>query len=153
MGNVINAKANGVGEDIARFHLADGRWRVYVKPYTVDFKKELEDHMASKYVARSITITEENGTFCLTSNDMMYDYRDLTASLWFRIFWRFRCAALNTFATELEDVHSRKLRWCENKMNMEFNDENKENHFYVVSLSPQFIEATSLPRFHVPHCA
>lgn len=142
-----------IAEELAKFHLADGRWSVHVKPYTLEIKEELEAYRKSKYATKGITVTEENGTYCITSTDIMYDFRDLRGSLWFMIFWRLRCEARSTFATVIEGGNTRKMRWCENKMNMAFNDENKEYNFYVVALSPQLIEATCLPRFHIPNCA
>lgn len=154
MGNVIDASMNNVHEELARFQLSDGRWRMYVKPYTVDLKKELEGHRTCKHAVKSVTVTEENGTYCITSKDIMYDFRDLRGSLWFMIYWRFRCEARNTFAMDMANPGNyKKLRWCDNEMNMPFNDENKEKHFYVVTLSPNFIEATCLPRFHGSACA
>lgn len=152
MENVIDAKQT-VMEEFARFHLADGRWRMYVKPYTANLKEELENYRTSKTAAKSINVTVEDGTYCITSDEIIYDFRDLRTTLWFMIFWRLRCEARNTFATEIIGGNCRKLRWSENKVNMEYNDENKDNYFYVVSLSPQFIEATSLPRFQRPRCA
>lgn len=154
MGNVIDAKKGNMHEEIAKFHLSDGRWRMYIKPYTMNLREELEGHRKSTYAARSISITETDGTYCITSKDIMHDFRDLYGSLWFRIFWRFRSEAMNTFATELVDNNTfRKQRWCDNEMNMEYNDENKEKYYYVVTLSPYFIEASSLPRFQGSACA
>lgn len=159
MGNVIDASkkmnngGNTVNEELKQFQLSDGRWRVYVKPYTAEVKEELETHRTSKHAAKSITVTVKDGTYCITSKEIIRDFRDLRTTLWFMIFWRFRCEAKNTFATAIEGNTSRKLRWCENKMNMAYNNDNKENHFYVVSLSPQFIEATCLPQFYVPATA
>lgn len=149
MGNAINANANNaIQEELARFHRPDGRWCMYVKPYTVDLKKELEGHRTCKHATKSIMVTEKDGTYCITSKDIMHDFRDLRGSLWFMIYWRFRCEARNTFATEIEGGNSRRLRWSENQVDMAYTDENKDYHFYVVTLSPQVIEATRLPRFH-----
>lgn len=148
MGNAINANANNaIQEELARFHRPDGRWCMYVKPYTLDLKKELEGHRTCKHAAESIMVTEKDGTYCITSKDIMHDFRDLRGSLWFMIYWRFRCEARNTFATEIEGSNVRRLRWSENQVNMAYTDENKDYHFYVVTLSPQVIEATRLPRF------
>ena len=147
MGDVINASASAVHEELAKFHLADGRWRMYVKPYTVALKKELEAHRTCEHAAKSIHVVENDGTYCITSRDIMHDFRDLRGSLWFMIFWRFRCEARNTFATEVTGNDYQKRRWCDNEMNMPYNEENKENYYYVVSLSPKFIESTCLPRF------
>lgn len=148
MGSAINANANAIQEELARFHRPDGRWCMYVKPFTVDLKKELEGHRTCKHAAKSISVTEKDGTYCITSKDILHDFRDLRGSLWFMIYWRFRCEARNTFATEVTAGNNhQKKRWCDNEMNMPYTEENKENYFYVVTLSPQFIEATSLPRF------
>lgn len=153
MGNVINVGKNGINEELSQYQLADGRWQVYVKPYTEEVKEELEGHRMSKRVAENIEVTVKDGTYCITSKDIIRDFRDLRVSLWFMIFWRFRCEARNTFAMDVEGTNSRKLCWSENKVNMAFNEENKNYHFYVVSLSPEFIEASCLPRFYVPACA
>ena len=146
----VNANKNVVKEEFARFHMPDGRWRMFVKPYTVELKKELEDYRKSKHAANAVSVSEKDGTYCITSKDIMHDFRDLRASLWFMIFWKFRCEARNSFATAIEGGNVRRLRWCENKVDMEFNEENMGYSFYVVTLSPQFIEATSLPRFGIP---
>ena len=156
MGNVMNAgKMNGgnMTEELAQYQLKDGRWRVYVKPYAAEVKEELEGHMKSKRANEVLSITKKDGTYCITSRDIIRDFRDLRVSLWFMIFWRFRCEARNTFAMTVEGNASRKLKWCENVVNMPYNEENKESAFYVVTLSHEFIEATCLPRFYNPVCA
>lgn len=147
MGNPINANVNTVQDELAKFHMADGRWRMYVKPYTMNLKEELEGHRTNKCASQSIMVTENDGTYCITSKDIMHDFRDLRGSLWFMIYWRFRCEARNTFATEVIGNNIQKMRWCDNEMKMPYNEENKENYFYVVTLSPQFIETTTLPLF------
>ena len=156
MGNVMNAgKMNGgnLTEELAQYQLKDGRWRVYVKPYTAEVKEELEAHLKSKRANEVLSISKKDGTYCITSREIFRDFRDLRTSLWFMIFWRFRCEARNTFAMTVEGNNARKLKWCENVVNMPYNEENKESAFYVVTLSHEFIEATCLPRFYNPVCA
>ena len=145
-----NVGKNAFIEEVSQYKQADGRWKVYVKPYTAELKADLEGYRKSKRAAKSIAVTEKDGTYEITSKDIIHDYRDLRESLWFIIFWKYRCEARNTFATDIAAKDYRKLCWSENKVNMPFNDENKNYHFYVVALSPQFIEATRLPRFYVP---
>jgi trigger factor len=58
MGNVINVGKNGINEELSQYQLADGRWQVYVKPYTEEVKEELEGHRMSKRVAENIEVTD-----------------------------------------------------------------------------------------------
>ena len=156
MGIVMSAeKKNGgnMTEELAQYQLKDGRWRVYVKPYTAEVKEELEGHLNSKRVNEVLSISKKDGTYCITSRDIIRDFRDLRNSLWFMIFWRFRCEANSTFAMSIEGNTNRRLKWSENAVNMPYNEENKDNFFYVVTLSHEFIEATCLPRFCEPVCA
>ena len=152
MGNVNNAGSD-FAKELAQYQLKDGRWRVYVKPYTAEIKEELEAYMTSKRANASVTVSVKEGTYCITSKDIIRDFRDMRETLWFMIFWRFRCEARNTFAMTIEGNNTRKLHWCENKVNMAYTEDNKDKHFYVVSLSPDFIAATTLPRFYAPACA
>ena len=152
MENVNNAKQS-VSEELAKFQMSDGRWCMYVKPYTLKLQEELENYRKCKSAVKRVSITEKDGTYCITSNDIIKDFEELRTSFWFMAFWKFRSEARNTFATEIVGGRCRKLRWENNNMNMEFTEENKDNYFYVVALSPYFIEATSLPRFQIPQCA
>ena len=147
---VVNANKDTIAEELAQYKRADGRWQVYVKPYTAELKADLEEYRTSKRAAETISVTEKNGTYKITSKNIMHDFRDLRNSLWFMIFWKYRCEARSTFATDVAGGDFRKLHWYENNVDMAFNEENKDYHFYVVTLSPKFIEATCLPRFYIP---
>lgn len=154
MGNVINVSTNknekeaAFKAEIARYQLPDGRWRVYIKPYTAEIKEDLEFQKNCVHNKKSMTITEENGTYCFTSNSIYPTFMDAKMTPWGMLFWRYRCESISTFATEIQGVNSQRICWKDNNVNMEFTADNMDKHFIVVSISPDFIAANTLPRFH-----
>ena len=154
MGNVINAsekimeKGDAFKADIARYQLPDGRWRVYIKPYTAEHKPDLEFQKGCAYNKSSMIITEEDGTYCVTSKYAYPTFREAKMSSWGLLFWRYRCDSIHTFATDIRGVNAERICWKDNSVNMEYTAENMNKHFIVVSISPDFITANTLPRFH-----
>ena len=134
-------------EELSRFHLIDGRWRLYVKPYTRQLEDELESYRRNQYVADGVSVKEVMGTYVITSKEVMHEFSHLRGSLWFMLFWRYYCDARYKLARELEGERKSPLCWRENKMGLEFNDENGDYNYYVLVLSHEFIKPDTLPYF------
>lgn len=134
-----------------KFQLNDKCWRMHVKPYSKAGVRELEDLRKLPYAIDRVTITEQNGTYCITSRQPIATMSDYIESLWGMLHRKFERQSKELVCEELVGMSGfkRPLKWHENDLGLPVAEVDSEKNFYLFILSPEFIEANALPHFRM----
>ena len=132
-----------------KYQLADKCWRMYVKPFSKAGVEDLERLKTSAYVAERIKIVEREGTYEITSQQPIMNMDDYMNTLWGMLHRMYERQASELACENPVSVvgYKRALKWHENDLGIPVAEEDREKNYYILMLSPKFIEATTLPRF------
>ncbi len=129
----------------------DHTWRMYVKPFSKAGVEDLNMLMKSAYARERVWIEEKNGTYCITSRQPIDKQVEYVESLWGILHRKFERQSTELACENAVSVSGfkRALKWHENDLGLPVAEKDRDKNFYVFVLSPQFIEATALPRFRM----
>ncbi len=133
------------------FQLKDKTWRMHVRPYTKAGVDDLHMLMNNAYACERISITEKNGTFCITSLQPIRNPGDYIHSLWGMLHRKYNRQCNELASEDPVDMSGFKTprKWKDNDLGLPVAEADGEKNFYVFIISPEFIEATTLPRFRM----
>lgn len=143
-------------ENFSRFQTPSKQLRVYVKPYTMELVSDLEFLKSNKYAGKHITVTEKNGTYCLTSVVVCETYQDFKAMetnqlyLWWTKVKQYVCQPDRVVLEMNEDKRAYpkvKARWGNNDIGMVVADCDFNKTYYPARVSTSYIEPDALPLF------
>lgn len=148
-----------LGEDMRNnfgsFLNAEKQLRVYVKPYTKEIRDDLEMYRTMPYAQQTMTVTEENGTYTLTSVKSVESYEDFLKMMHGELYlwWakvRQYLGNCNDVVMELNPSDgTTKVRalWGKNDMGMPVNREDFFKNYYPTRISKEYIKPDEAPEF------
>ncbi len=132
------------------FQLKNHCWRMYVKPFSKAGVQELEDFMKNAYAMERLTIREKEGTYEITSRQPIDNVDDYVETLWGMLHRKYehQCTELAAEPVTVSGFR-RALKWHENDLGLPVAAEDRDKNFYILVISPEFIEANTLPKFRM----
>lgn len=148
-GGVVTKATEGFKQFRKEYQLADRCCRMYVKPFSKAGVEELENLRTSAFAADRIKIEEKDGTYEITSLQPIVNMDDYIYTLWGILHRKYerQASELACESTVSMVGCKRALKWHENDLGIPAAEEDRDKNFYILTISPKFIAATTLPRF------
>lgn len=145
----------GMRNEFESFLDEEKRLRIFVKPYTQEIKDDLEMYRTMEYAMQRMIVTEDKGTYTLTSVKSVETFEDFRCMmhgelyLWWSKVRQYLGNTSDVVMEISENDRSYKTRalWGKNDIGMKVKMDDYFKHYYPTRVSNQYIDPDQTPEF------